>query len=349
VMALAAAGRRDHEVTRRGVAFLVAGVRDDGSWPIDTNLSTWVTTQSVEALAHAGPLDRADDLRAWLLDQQHREVHPYTDSPPGGWAWTNLSGGVPDVDDTSGALIALAHLGGTPDVSRVHAALRWLVDLQNSDGGWPTFCRGWGKLAFDRSAPDLAAHAVRAIRLWHGGYHPAKERRAVRRALDYLRRTQQPDGAWTPLWFGNQFVMDHANPVYGTARVLAALRDLALTHDGCARRAVTFLLDVQNDDDGWGGARDVPSTLEETALAVRALAETGCDPRCADAVARGCRFLVDHISSGELAKPAPIGLYFASLWYSEKLYPVVWSVAALGSVLSGADARTSRPGREKRS
>ena len=46
--------------------------------------------------------------RAWLLAQQHRQVHPYTRAAPGGWAWTDLSGGVPDADDTSGALLALA-------------------------------------------------------------------------------------------------------------------------------------------------------------------------------------------------------------------------------------------------
>ena len=68
-------------------------------------------------------------------------------------------GGVPDVDDTAGAILALAELGhrrGWPP------AVRWLLQLQNGDGGWPTFCRGWGKLPFDTSAPDLTAHALRA-------------------------------------------------------------------------------------------------------------------------------------------------------------------------------------------
>ena len=34
-----------------------------------------------------------------------------------------------------------------------------------------------------------------------------------------------------------------------------------------------------------------------------------------------------------LAQPAPIGLYFSSLWYSERLYPLIWTVGALGRVL----------------
>ena len=37
-------------------------------------------------------------------------MHPYTNADPGGWAWTNLPGGVPDADDTPGAILALLQL-----------------------------------------------------------------------------------------------------------------------------------------------------------------------------------------------------------------------------------------------
>src|SRR5262249_58059443 len=101
------------EVIASGVEFLVRSARDDGSWPIDTNLATWVTTVAVNALAAAGDLeslDKKDELRDWLLRQQYTERHPYTGADPGGWAWTDLPGGVPDADDTPGALLALAEL-----------------------------------------------------------------------------------------------------------------------------------------------------------------------------------------------------------------------------------------------
>src|SRR4029079_14402375 len=42
-------------------------------------------------------------------------------------------------------------------------ARNWIRDLQNHDGGWPTFCRGWGHLPFDRSGSDLTAHNLRAL------------------------------------------------------------------------------------------------------------------------------------------------------------------------------------------
>ena len=123
-MSLVAAGESTHPVVERGVAFLARSVRADGSWPIDTNLATWVTTLGINALARRP--DWADLLRPaersalsrWLLDQQYRERHVYTDADPGGWAWTDLPGGVPDADDTPGALLALHALGADEPAHR---------------------------------------------------------------------------------------------------------------------------------------------------------------------------------------------------------------------------------------
>src|SRR6185312_8664340 len=110
-------------------------------------------------------LDTKDEIREWLLKQQYTERHPYTGADPGGWAWTDLPGGVPDCDDTPGALLAVSHLRPNPET--IALAFRWLAGLQNRDHGMPTFCRGWGKLPFDRSGSDLTAHAIRA--LWRLG------------------------------------------------------------------------------------------------------------------------------------------------------------------------------------
>src|SRR5262249_3456487 len=133
-------------------------------------LSTWVTTLAVNALAAAGELeslDRREELRDWLLAQQYKDRHPYTGAAPGGWAWTDLPGGVPDGDDSPGALVALALLPWDEKCEpAVLEGLRWLCSIQNRDGGWPTFCRGWGHLPFDRSGSDLTAHNLRALGSW---------------------------------------------------------------------------------------------------------------------------------------------------------------------------------------
>ena len=48
------------------------------------------------------------------------------------------------------------------------------------------------------------------------------------------------------------------------------------------------------------------------------------------AVNKGLCWLVEQVEAGRLQQPTPIGFYFAKLWYYERLYPVIFSVAALG-------------------
>ncbi|MEX0792469.1 MAG: prenyltransferase/squalene oxidase repeat-containing protein, partial [Pirellulaceae bacterium] len=228
VMSLASIGHADDPVTREGLRFIRDSVRRDGSWPIDTNLATWNTTLSLNALAAAGDDVGEHDILDWLLSCQFREVHPFTGADPGGWGWTDLPGSVPDADDTPGALLALAAYDASPNLKpgqqanlREAAALGvdWLLNLQNSDGGWPTFCKGWGTQPFDRSGADLTAHAIRALHRWHGIQPSPRTPAAIERGFAYLARQQQPSGAWLPLWFGNQDQEGEDNPIYGTAKV----------------------------------------------------------------------------------------------------------------------------------
>ena len=313
--------------------FLRSRQRDDGSWPIDTNLSVWLTTASVEALNGAAMLHRLADgsVQRFLTESQYCTVHPYTDARPGGWAWTDLPGGVPDADDTSGAILSLVALR---QPEPIEPAVRWLLSIQNADGGFPTFCRGWGKLPFDRSAADVTAHAMRAMHASLRAGVTAPVGRATERAVRFLAATQADDGSWKALWFGNQYAADHANRVIGTAKVLRALAVVRHRFDG-KQKAMAYLIAQQNEDGGWGGERGIASTMEETAQAVGALASWRNDPEVAQSVGNGIEFLLRGIDEGRLARPAPIGLYFASLWYSERLYPVIWTLEAL--------ARTIKP------
>ena len=344
VMSLAGMGAVGSPVVDHGVRFLVESMRDDGSWPIDTNLSTWVTTLSIAALAEAGELPSADapSMRRWLIDQQSRREHPFTHAAPGAWAWTPLSGGVPDADDTSAALLALRRLGD-PDAASIAAAaagIRWLLGVQNRDGGIPTFCRGWGTLPFDRSTPEITAHALQAWSAWHDAVDQTLQNiltRASARALDFLAKTQRADGSWIPLWFGNEHAPHEDNPVYGTARVLKGLR-AGLVEDlpgaaVCRRRAIDFLLRAQNRDGGWGGGRGAPSTVEETGVVLSALARAASDRQpfgnIDDVVTTGLEWLTDATTANVQA--SPIGLYFARLWYYEDLYPVVFGLSGLAS------------------
>ena len=367
-------------VTERGVSFLVDSMRDDGSWPIDTNLATWVTTLSVNALA-AGPrkLDEvlSEDERAvirdWLLDQQYNEVHPYTGAAPGGWAWTDLPGGVPDADDTSGAVLALCNLdmSGLQVADSVAGGLKWLRTVQNRNGGIPTFCKGWGRLPFDRSSADITAHFLAAgVAAWRV-IHPdeAKESDRIRRekgveawvrwfagrpatkdsvtnlkAHRFLETQQIADGSIAPLWFGCQDAPDEVNRTYGTARVVPHLEDDDLMYSHEARSAaVDWLIRAQNANGGWGGGLRTQPSIEETALAIDALvlADGGLNlgfrrgaarRELHESIVRGVAWLIEHTREGTHFDPAPIGFYFAKLWYYEKLYPIIFAVGALQRV-----------------
>ncbi|MDB6071370.1 MAG: shc 2 [Verrucomicrobiales bacterium] len=403
-MALCAAGAGTGDVVREAVAFLVKSVREDGSWPIDTNLATWGTTLSVKALGKSRlpGADRAA-VRGWLLGQQYLERHAYCLSAPGGWAWTDLPGGVPDADDTAGALLALKELtdsDGAPESVRTgearaaEAGAGWLMGLQNGDGGMPTFCKGWGALPFDRSAPDLTAHALAAWQTWRGEI-ALNAVPAMRRAVAWLGKTQRQDGAWLPLWFGNEHEPDENNPVYGTATVLKYLCVLPGSDfkelSGIRDRAAGFLWSVRRADGTWSGgsAREGAGSIEETAVALEALLE--CDrvrgevggtgdvrkpgngevfgppfketpneaakemaneaakemvketpkPMAndrhakqpgagwdANLVRESAEALMAMTREGTDFPAAPIGLYFARLWYYEKLYPMIAAVSA---------------------
>ncbi|MFG0288792.1 MAG: prenyltransferase/squalene oxidase repeat-containing protein [Rhodopirellula sp. JB044] len=414
-------------VIETGLNFIEQSITPEGSWPIDTNLATWVTSLSIAALT-SDPNDLREwsglELVDWLLSCQHTERHPFTGADPGGWGWTDLSGAVPDADDTPGAILALLKLRNYVDEEqrgRIDQAISngrdWLLGLQNRDGGWPTFCRGWGKLPFDRSSVDLTAHAIRAL---DDLSDSPKVDAAITVGLAFLRKQQRPDGSWVPLWFGNQDRVEEDNPIYGTAKVLIDVHPRL--DKSAVVRGIEYLINHQNADGGWGGGESVErfwntpdpsssfndpaarqiagsgvaspqrsmdpssnsgtdatqapdptakpshefgiSTVEETALAVEALASlwdrlntvgvAGIpDPdadrdgprltdRTRDAILSGSRWLMRAARGGRLDVAWPIGFYFAKLWYHERLYPLIFTTAALGRV-AGLDDTLSRP------
>jgi squalene-hopene/tetraprenyl-beta-curcumene cyclase len=103
--------------------------------------------------------------------------------------------------------------------------------------------------------------------------------RSLRRAIDYLRKTQLPDGSWYGRW--------GMNYIYGTWSVLCALNAAGLDHGTDEiRKAVEWLTAIQNPDGGWGedgssykldyqGYESAPSTASQTAWAVLGLMAAG--------------------------------------------------------------------------
>lgn len=310
-MSLIGAGFKDHPVTQSCLRFLAESVREDGSWPIDVNLSSWVTFLSIRVLKGDFSEKQEKRLLEHLRENQWTVEHPFTHAESGGWSWTNRQGGVPDADDTAAALIALDRLDG--DCAVAEPGIMWLLNLQNRDGGMPTFCRGWGKLPFDKSCPDLTAHMIRAFAVWRNRLDEnlvAAVFDALLTGVEYLEKAQQEDGSWVPLWFGNQTHPNEENPIYGTVRVLEALIDLEDQEFPAISR-------MKQRGFQWLDQQPLDRMcLEELALVVGL---TG----------RGLDLLLETTENGTRFNARPIGLYFASLWYSEKLYPMIFTYEAL--------------------
>lgn len=345
-MCLVSSGIDNHPVVIKGIEFLLNQQRTDGSWAIDTDLSTWVTTLSVKALSSDIskfiPEPQIHKLKKNILNLQYKERHAFNEALPGGWGWTNYSGSVPDVDDTCGAILALLEL--YQDSAEVNLAIingcKWLLAQQNRDGGFPTFCRGWGKLPFDSSCSDLTGHACCALmstveKMNESISEDLKKKfiQSASKGLEYLKKEQRQDGSWIPLWFGNQLSPDKSNPVYGTSKVAVYLSDCLeypITDektrndlDKILSSARNFLLTQQNDDGSWGGAYGIKGSIEETSLAISALSgkyELQC--------VKGFQWLSEKFESQGIPS-TPIGLYFAALWYDEQLYPLIYYIEAL--------------------
>jgi squalene-hopene/tetraprenyl-beta-curcumene cyclase len=256
----------------------------------------WDTALSLNALADADlPGDHPAIERAgrWLLGREVRRKGDWSRSnpalEPGGWFFEYQNAFYPDTDDTAMVLMALARTGqantpaGRPAAER---GLRWLLGMQNSDGGWAAFDRDINRevltrvpfadhnAMLDPSCPDITARVLEA--LGHYGFGVAHPQ--VGRALAFLRKTQEAAGCWIGRW--------GVNYLYGTWQVLCGLRSIGFDmQDPMVRRAVAWLQKVQQPSGGWGEtcrSYDDPSlagqgtpTASQTAWALLALLAAG--------------------------------------------------------------------------
>ena len=222
----------------------------------------WDTAVTMFSLQEAGLAPDHPALvkaASWLLDRQvlgggdWQVNNPGID--PGGWAFEFRNDFYPDVDDTGFVLMALQRVA-YPDSARLEQALRrgtaWVLSMQNRDGGWGAFDRDNDSTLLTRvpfadhnamidpSTSDLTARVLEYLgRLqW-----PASDPR-IRRALDFLRRDQSPQGPWYGRW--------GVNYLYGTSGTLRALEALGLQNGTESQWAVAWLRAVQNPDGGFG-------------------------------------------------------------------------------------------------
>jgi squalene-hopene/tetraprenyl-beta-curcumene cyclase len=134
----------------------------------------------------------------------------------------------------------------------------------------------------------------------------------VQRGYQYLRLEQEADGPWFGRW--------GVNFVYGTGAVLPAMEAIGEDmRQPYIRRAVDWLLAVQNEDGGWGeccgsyvdfSLRGVgPSTASQSAWALLALIAAG--EADSEACLKGVQYLLDiHQDDGSWDEPYFTGTGF---------------------------------------
>jgi len=274
----------------------------------------WDTAIAAPALVASGlsPDDPAlGRATRWLLDHEVKQVGDWKrrapDAPVSGWYFEYANEFYPDTDDTAEVLTSLSKTRfPTEEEDRarreaIERGRRWLLGMQNDDGGWGAFDREcsnevWTFIPFadhnamiDPSCEDITGRALEALHnLGDRPDHPA-----MRRAVEFLKRKQETDGIWYGRW--------GCNYIYGTWLALRGLlhagEDLSQAR---YQRAGHWLRARQNPDGGWGelqksyedpSTRGIgPSTPSQTAWALMALLALGDDS--SEAVARGFEYLL---------------------------------------------------------
>ena len=318
VMAFDALGvPRDHPdvmTARRSISKLLAHGSDE-SYCQPCVSPVWDTGLALHAVMESGARPDADAVvRAadWLakcqiLDVKGDWIATRPGIRPGGWAFQYRNDHYPDVDDT--AVVAMALHRADPDQYRenIARAAEWIVGMQSANGGWGAFdadnthfelnhipFADHGAL-LDPPTADVSARCIGFLaQIGYESTHPV-----MVRALDYLRREQEPDGSWFGRW--------GTNYIYGTWSALAAFNaageDMQAPH---IRRAVAWLQSRQRADGGWGEdcasywperkGEVKASTPSHTAWAVLGLMAAGEVDGAS--VARGIRYLLDAERAG---------------------------------------------------
>ncbi|MCW3030706.1 MAG: shc [Solirubrobacterales bacterium] len=156
-----------------------------------------VSAHSIEMLAALGLPDTPAAQRGvrWLIEQQE---------PGGSWfgRW-----GINHVYGTGAAVPALVAAGVDPAQPCIRRAVGWLLEHQNEDGGWGEDPRSYDDEQWIGRGPSTASQTAWALL----ALHAAGERsRALRRGVEWLVRTQRPDGGWDePQYTGTGFPSDY--------------------------------------------------------------------------------------------------------------------------------------------
>ncbi|MGZ3432545.1 MAG: squalene--hopene cyclase [Isosphaeraceae bacterium] len=284
---------------------------------------------------------------AWLLAKEVRNPGDWQTRRPGvepsGWHFQYRNEFYPDIDDTAMVLMALLRspeADDTPVQEAVYRGTNWLLSMQNRDGGWAAYDvdidnQVLTKLPFadhnamlDPSCADITARIIELLgTLGYRVDHPA-----IARGVEYLWKTQEPQGCWYGRW--------GVNYIYGTWQVLQGLKAIGypMNHHALVK-AADWLESVQQPCGGWGEtcrSYDEPELMgtgspsaSQTAWATLGLIAAG--RASGEAASRGIQYLLETQSpDGSWDEATFTGTGFPRVFYLKyHLYRVYFPLMAI--------------------
>jgi squalene-hopene/tetraprenyl-beta-curcumene cyclase len=328
----------------------------------------WDTGLAAHSLLEAGgeaERERALKGLQWLKPRQVLDVkgdwaEQRPDVRPGGWAFQYANPHYPDLDDTAVVVMAMDRAAGLIDRGRsefgeaIARGREWIAGLQSKNGGWASFDADNTHLYLnnipfsDHGAlldPPTADVSARCVSMLAQLGETQDSSPMLKRGVEYLLRDQEQDGSWFGRW--------GMNYIYGTWSALCALNAAGLGADHpSVRKAVSWLVSIQNEDGGWGedgssykidykGYEKSPSTASQTSWAILGLLAAGevNNP----AVAKGIAYLIQtQDNSGtwrEDRHNAPgFPRVFYLIYHGYAKYFPLWALARYRNLLAGNGA-----------
>jgi squalene-hopene/tetraprenyl-beta-curcumene cyclase len=271
----------------------------------------WDTAIAANALLDSGlPSDHPALIKAgeWIIRKQVVKCGDWQvknpGAEPGGWAFEFYNELYPDTDDTAEILIFLNRVdipNNRWKLSECGRAMDWLLNMQSKKGGWGAFDVDndkelFNKIPFadhkallDPPTADVTSRILWMLAKW--GFK--KQHPQVQRAIQFVKEKQEIDGCWFGRW--------GVNYIYGTFLALNGLSAIGEDMQAAfSQKAVTWLVDHQNEDGGWGETCQSyaepslrgwgKSTASQSAWALLGLIAAGAAEN--PAVERGVRYLI---------------------------------------------------------
>ena len=353
-------------VTARGSLEKLLVVKPDEAYCQPCVSPVWDTALTCQTLLEVGSEAAVGGAVAgleWLRPLQVLDIPGdwsanRPDVLPGGWAFQYANPYYPDLDDTAVVVMAMDRtqrlLGKRRFQEAIDRGRDWVSGLQSGNGGWGAFDVDNNYLYLnnipfsDHGAlldPPTEDVTGRCASMLAQLGERSETSPALRRALDYLRRTQLADGSWYGRW--------GMNYIYGTWSALCALNVAgADPASPMLTKAVDWLASIQNEDGGWGedgtsyrldyhGYEPAVSTASQTAWALMGLMAAGAIGH--PAVGRGVDFLLRRQQpNGFWAEEEYTATGFPRVFYLRyhgyaKFFPL-WALARYRNLKAGRQA-----------